>query len=119
MPPLEYRLTDVTEPGADGVFWAINYFFPGEDFLLPSSDPLVERYGRGVTHAFYPQVERLVAFQYTGTAITLLDRAPIYLELPDANARNWEGIVRLDDRGFLIVTDKYPQTLLGFVPTQG
>jgi hypothetical protein len=30
--------------------------------------------------------------------------------------RNWEGLVRLDDRGFLLVTDLFPGTILGFVP---
>ncbi len=29
---------------------------------------------------------------------------------------NWEAMVRLDDRGFLIMTDRYPSTLLAFVP---
>jgi len=39
--------------------------------------------------------------------------------LPGNDARNWEGIVRLDNRGFLLATDKFPTTILGFVPTGG
>jgi hypothetical protein len=31
-------------------------------------------------------------------------------------SRNWEAIVRLDDLGFLIASDKYPETEIGFVP---
>ncbi len=45
------------------------------------------------------------------------DRAPIQLTLVDeATVRNWEGIARLDGRGFLIATDTYPATILAFVP---
>jgi hypothetical protein len=49
---------------------------------------------------------------------------PIALEL-SANpfsgawiARNWEGVVRLETpelRGFLIVTDRFPETMLAYV----
>jgi hypothetical protein len=31
------------------------------------------------------------------------------------DSRNWEGLVLFDQRGFLVATDKYPGTLLGFV----
>ncbi len=110
--PLEYRLTDVTLPDASGLFWGINYFYPGDDFLAADTDPLADTRGSEK----YPQVERLVAFQLGADGITLADADPIWLELEGADARNWEGIERLDDRGFLLVTDKYPQTLLGFVP---
>lgn len=120
-PSLEYRLTDVTGLDESGIFWGINYFFPGEDFLLPESDPITEQYGEGPTHAAQPQVERLVAFQYTedGGFQIVPDMAPIQLELPGEDARNWEGIERLDDRGFLLVTDEHPETILAFVPLDG
>ena len=36
--------------------------------------------------------------------------------LDSDNSRNWESIARLDDKGFLIATDKYPKMILGFVP---
>lgn len=114
-PAIEYRVTDATPPDADGVFWAINYFFPGEIFLRPDVDPLAGMYGLGATHRQYVHVERLVALRLAEDAITLAGSAPVQLVLPDASPRNWEGIARLDDRGFLIVTDKYPQTILGFV----
>jgi len=112
-----YRITDVTAMDADGVFWAINYFFVGEDFLATDADPIFEQYGMGASQAEFDGFERLVAFQYTGDGIELVDNAPIQLLMTeDSNGRNWEGIARLGDTGFLIVTDRYPGTLLGFVP---
>ena len=63
-----------------------------------------------------PGVERLLAFQFTEDGIVLAPLAPIQLQLlPDDEARNWEGIARLDERGFLLVTDKFPETILAFV----
>jgi hypothetical protein len=44
-----------------------------------------------------------------------MDGPPIQMELTSDDARNWEGLVRLDERGFLIMTDKFPETILGFV----
>jgi hypothetical protein len=113
---VEYRLTDVTALDSQGRFWAINYFFPGDEKLQPDGDPLAERYGQGPSHARYEQVERLLEFKYEPAAIRLVERSPLQLELPSDEARNWEGIARLDGRGFLLVTDKFPGTILGFVP---
>lgn len=114
-PNIEYRITDATPTDAANKFWAINYFFPGDVKILPLSDPLALRFGKGKTHAQYPQVERLVQFQYSDAGITLTDTPPLQFVLPNAYARNWEGIARLDNRGFLIVTDSFPETILGFV----
>ena len=44
---LNYRLTDVTSPDENGMFWATNYFFVGEDFLAADDDPLFATYGMG------------------------------------------------------------------------
>ncbi|MDY6875132.1 MAG: hypothetical protein SWK90_02860 [Chloroflexota bacterium] len=116
-PNVEYRITDAT--GLDGAdrFWALNYFWPGDETKLkPATDALATKYGKGPTHARLTTVERLVEFQYTETGISLVDTPPIQLELiDDDHSRNWEGIVRLDNRGFLLVTDTYPETILGFV----
>lgn len=114
MPHLEYRLTDAALDNA-GHIWVINYFFPGDTDLTPKSDPLAELYGSGQSHLQYDQVERLVKFDYSEAGITLADSAPIQLELKSKDANNWEGLVLLDGRGFLLVTDKFPSTLLGFV----
>lgn len=115
---IEFRITDTTQPDANGRLWATNYFFPGEDFLASDNDPLFEKWGMGESQAEFDGYERLVALDYTAAGITLADVAPIQLQMTeDSRGRNWEGIAALDDRGFLIVTDRFPRTLLGFVPT--
>lgn len=115
IPNLEYRLTDAAAD-SDNDFWAINYFFPGDTDLTPSSDPIAEKYGEGPTHAKQDQVERLVKMTYSSSEIALANSAPIQLTLDGDNARNLEGLVVLDEKGFLLVTDKFPSTLLIFVP---
>ena len=120
-PAIEYRITDVTPPDELGRFWAINYFFTGDTKIQPQVDPLAEQYGEGPTHALYTTVERLVQFQISATGaglphISLTDTPPIQLQLiDDDNARNWEAIARLDGQGFLLATDKYPETILAFI----
>ncbi|HEC62039.1 MAG TPA: hypothetical protein ENI27_07280 [bacterium] len=115
-PNIEYRVTDATSVDEAGRFWMINYFFTGDTKIKPATDILAEQFGEGPTHAQYDTVERLVEFQFSQTAITMTGTPPIQLEINDDHARNWEGIVRLDSRGFLLATDKYPETILGFVP---
>lgn len=116
-PNIEYRITDVTQPDENGEFWAINYFYPGDlSKLNPADDVLAQTYGKGMTHANSPVVERLVAFQFSEDGIVFADKAPIQLQLlPDDVARNWEGLARLDQIGFLLSTDKFPETWLAFV----
>ncbi|MCJ7693930.1 MAG: hypothetical protein MUO40_00740 [Anaerolineaceae bacterium] len=115
MPNIEYRFTDASQIDSQGNFWAINYFYPGDTHLLPSSDPIAEKYGEGRTHLLLEPVERLVQFQLSDTGIILLDQEPIqFTLLPNDEARNWEGLVALVDYGFLVATDKFPHTILGF-----
>lgn len=114
MPNIEYRITDTAWAG-DDTFWAINYFFPGNLDLWPKDDPIIDTFGEGPTQAQSLQVERLVKFQYSDSGITLMNVPPVPLVLSN-EARNWEGLVLLGDRGFLVVTDKHPTTLLAFVP---
>ena len=113
-PHLEYRLTDATVLDEQGRFWVINYQFPGDLNIKPKSDPLANQYGQGASHSVGKSVERLVEYQYSDGSIQRTQRAPIQLQLV-SDARNWEGIVRLDSLGFLLVTDKFPGTILGFV----
>jgi hypothetical protein len=60
----------------------------------------------------------LIQFKLTNGIIQLTDRKPIEIELDENGSRNWEGLVRLDHNGFLIATDKFPGSFLGFVPTK-
>jgi hypothetical protein len=119
MPPLEYRLTDATTPDAAGRFWVSNFFFPLDLRIFTRDDALFEQFGRGPTHAAALTVERLVELQLpreTGGEITFSGAPPIQLKLARWGIpRNWEGIVRLDERGFLLATDKFPETILAFV----
>jgi hypothetical protein len=117
LPSLEYRITDVSAPDAAGRFWAINYMYPGDAGKLdPAPDPLAAQFGMGASHAESETVERLIQLEITPEGISLTDAAPIWLQLLPDESRNWEGLARLDERGFLLVTDKFPETILAFVP---
>lgn len=114
-PTIEYRITDVTDVDNSGKFWAINYFFPGDDKKLnPAVDELAHNFGIGESHSLYNPVERLIEFKILEEKIILSNKAPIYLKLMPANSRNWEGIARFED-GFLIATDTFPETIFAFV----
>lgn len=116
-PNIEYRITDVTAPDEFGRFWAINYYYPGDARIENDDDPLVLIYGDQYTHVHNESVERIVEFQISENKITLSDRKPIRIKLEaSGKSRNWEGIVRLDNLGFLLVTDKIPSTIFGFIP---
>ncbi len=116
-PTIEYRLTDASHVDQNGRFWVINYFYPGDKKLKPAEDFFNQTYGAGYTHSQSVTVERLLQLQFTEDGIVAVDAPPIQLELlPDEEARNWEGLAQLDDLGFVLVTDKFPDTLLGFVP---
>jgi hypothetical protein len=116
MPSLEYGLTDAALESDGNRFWVINDFFINDIELLPAHDPLADRFGKGPTHTQFQIVERLVEMQYSSSGITLTDTAPIQLQLDSIVGRNWEGLALLDQRGFLLMTDKFPETILGFVP---
>lgn len=114
-PTLEYRITDATETDADGRFWVMNYFYPGErDVLNPALDSLSMKHGVGASHVGTSGVERLVEYRFTPKGIRRTDTPPVWLTLTNGDARNWEGVVRFGD-GFLVATDRYPETLLAYV----
>lgn len=115
-PTLEYRVTDATALDEKGRFWVLNYFYPGDrDILRPAPDYLALRHGQGATHRAAAPVERLVQYRYTDQGIHRTDRAPIWFELGEGTGRNWEGLVRFDD-GFLVATDRFPRTILAYLP---
>ena len=61
-------------------------------------------------------VECLVEMQIVEDRIILTDTPPIQLSiLDDFNARNWEALARLDDMGFLLMTDEHPASIFAFV----
>ena len=53
-------------------------------------------------------------FHIKNNSITRTTADPIQLEL-NQESRNWEGLVRLDRTGFLVIVDEYPRTILAFV----
>ena len=114
---IEYRLTDATAVDENGNFWVTNIFMPIEFWLYTISEPIFELYGKGKTHADNINVERMLKLHYDGESITLTDTEPIQLELIDQfNSRNWEALVALEEKGFLAMTDTYPETILAFIP---
>ncbi|MBD3222581.1 hypothetical protein GF314_15205 [bacterium] len=102
---VEYRITDACRARPDGTFWVMNYFFPGEGrTLAPPVVPTVP-------------VEHLLELRLGPDGVVRSGRPPLDLRHdPGAPARNWEALVRLDGRGFLLMTDRYPETMLAFVP---
>jgi hypothetical protein len=115
MDHLEYRLTDVSEMDENGHLWAMNYFYSG-DCWQTGACPLRERYGVGRSQRGRKTVERIVELELGPNGVRPTNAAPLDLELDRSGNRNWEGIATLGDRGFLIVTDEHPSTILAFVP---
>ena len=114
-PIMDYRITDATMSDPSGKFWVVNYFFPGDTHLAVEQDALISQYGQGATHASNEPVERLVQLQIEKDEISRVDQAPIYLKLLGYDiARNWEGVVMLDELGFLLISDSFPGSILGF-----
>ena len=117
VPEVEFRITDATRLDPHGRFWAINFHWPGEKQLPTQADAIRERWGEGDSHQDVAIVERLLEMEIRDGRIELVDRPPVELVLLDeVVARNWEGIVRWADEGVLVVTDRFPTTLLAFVP---
>jgi len=115
VPNVEYRVTDATRVDAEGYFWVMNYFYSGDKHLKPEIDPIAAMYGEGPSHLENETVERLLKLRVSEAGIVLIDQAPIqFVLLPGDEARNWEGLVKLDELGFLVATDKFPETILGF-----
>ncbi len=116
-PELNFRVTDATDTDADGCFWVMNYFYPGDTHLAVDEDALMRMYGQGQTHTKQDTVERLVMLKIEEDEIVRVNQPPIYLQLLEADtARNWEGLVSLEGKGFLMITDSFPESILGFCP---
>jgi hypothetical protein len=113
-PHTEYRITDATAVDDDGRFWVINYYSGSEKYYA-ENDPIADQHGTGATHATFEHLERLLEFQLAETGITFSGAAPIQFELLNEEPRKWEGLARLGERGFLVATDKSPDTIFGFI----
>ncbi|MBT3250699.1 MAG: hypothetical protein HN729_07300 [Candidatus Marinimicrobia bacterium] len=116
-PNIEYRITDATELDDQNRFWVMNYLWSGDrEDLYTGKDALIDKYGLGETHSKSEVVERIIELKIENGNVKLTDRAPVYLQLKEGVSHNWEGIVKFDNHGFIIITDKYPNTILAFVP---
>ncbi len=112
-PHIEYRITDGTKL-KNNKFWSINYYWPGDKTKLsPGIDKLLFNESTNINND--QTVERLIEFIIKDDKITLSNKKPINLILEDGKSRNWEGIVRYGESGFLIATDKYPRMILAYV----
>ena len=117
-PNIEYRITDATRVDMNNNFWMINYYYPGDEKKLqPDSDYLTNKYILGKSHKVSKRVERLVEFKIKDNEIKITKKLPIQLKLDKGEtSRKWEALCRLEDKGFLIATDKFPTTILGYIP---
>ena len=112
-PNIEYRITDATKINKNK-FWAINYYWPGDKKKLkPSLDKILVNKSKKINTD--QTIERLVEFKINDNEIIVSDEEPINLILEDGKSRNWEGIVRYGQSGFLIATDKYPRMILAYI----
>ncbi|MCB9758516.1 MAG: hypothetical protein H6739_01620 [Alphaproteobacteria bacterium] len=117
MTPVSYRVTDATAPDEEGRFWVSNFNFKGSDLDEPAVDVEAHIHGFGESHTRSANVERLLELQATVGGFVRTETPPIWLQLrEDDEGRNWEGIARWRDGGLLIVTDKFPETILAWVP---
>lgn len=117
---IPYRITDATAVDAERRFWVTQYSYRDVNDTAECERSIravgcfqeaVDCDPRGGTTR---SVERLLELRDEGAAVRTTGRV-IALQR-EARPRNWEGVVRLDDRGFVMVTDEWPRTILGFVP---
>ncbi|MCK5086611.1 MAG: hypothetical protein KAQ90_03775, partial [Melioribacteraceae bacterium] len=109
-PNIEFRITDATETDSDGKFWVINYYYPGDYSSLKPDTENLKNFDKD-----FP-VERMIELQIVEDRIQTTNKESIYLNsigYPDG--RNWEGIVKFGEDGFLIITDRYPKSILGYL----
>ncbi len=116
LPEIGARVTDVTPPNAHGVLWALSCCLLGEALLAEDFDLIAKQYGLSALTAPLHETVQLVPLRATNQGIVVANEPTISTAWTDQTPQeNWEGIAPLDDRGFLIVTDQYPKTLLGFI----
>jgi hypothetical protein len=116
MATLEYRVTDATTLGEDGLVWALNYLWPGSAAKYrPAPDAVAAAYPPPADHRAAEHVERVVPLRWDGASLKVAaDVAPLWLPLVPDRPRNWEGIARFGS-GFLVATDQHPSTQLAWI----
>jgi hypothetical protein len=117
---IPYRVTDATDADADRRFWVTQYSYRDvgdteecqrtirAEGCFPEPVDCDPRGGAARS------VERLLELRDDGISVRTTGR--VIRLLREDRARNWEGLARLDQRGFLMVTDEWPRSILGFVP---
>ena len=118
---IPYRVTDATTADAEGRFWVTQYSYrdPQHNAECETSIQAVGCFHEpvdcdtrgGATRS----VERLLELRDDGIAIRTTGRM-VQLQREE-RPRNWEGLARFEGRGFLVVTDEWPGSILGFVPS--
>lgn len=109
-PALDYRVTDATSVDPGGRFWVVNYLWPPERRLLKPQDDWGDP---------SDPVEQLLELEVSDEGVRRTDSPAVNLRagMPaSTDAHNWEGLARLEGRGFLAVTDTHPRTVLAFIP---
>lgn len=114
-PNIEYRITDASTPDNQGKFWVINYLYSGDwNDLIPADDE-EEDFNPGKMENLR-STERLLEFQIKDSIIVRTEKKQLKIKLLNNNiGRNWEGLVKFGNYGFLMVSDYYPKTILGYL----
>jgi hypothetical protein len=118
---IPYRVTDATAADADGRFWVTQYSYRdvGDTEECQRTIRAVGCFQEAVDcdprGGATRSVERLLELRDDGTSVRATGRVIRFVR--EDRARNWEGVARLDHRGFVVVTDEWPRTILGFVPS--
>lgn len=120
MEAVPYRVTDATAVDADRRFWVTQYSYRDVDDTAECERSIravgcfQEAVDCDPRNGAARSVERLLELRDDGTAVRSTGR--VIRLMREERARNWEGLARLDHRGFVVVTDEWPRTVLGFVP---
>ena len=114
IPSIEFRITDATKADANNRFWVINNFWEGEEKKL---SPAQDNFIPNIFSKRENGIKRLLHLELRDGEIKITDKKTLMLAY---EGWNWEGLVLLDDLGFLIINDEYSpmpeRTNLAFIP---
>jgi len=103
MPQIDFRITDATNIDSMGIFYVINYYYPGE---AKKPKPNITDKKKAI--------EQILELQLIGNKIVKTDKNPLIISNQvDENGHNWEGIVKFNS-GFLLISDMFPKTILAY-----